>query len=398
MRLSRRSSASLGLALLGLVIVLVGGARSAAAYPQFQFSTYASTCSMCHFSPTGGGLINGFGRSEAGETISRGGNGELLNGLWTPSKFLALGVDMRGAVAIKDNATEPQILAFPMQADVYARVAVSGISVNVTVGMRGAARGVPAPRGEKRTPLDRLVSREHYLMYETGHWYARAGRYHAPYGLRSQDHSEYIRRYLGQHTLEETYNASAGYITGEYEWHATLSGPAPVLLFSGNDALEHAPVGSDGFGGSFYYENRNDDQTGAFGVQARADVREALSRYWVGGLYKRFYEDQKLMLLSQLDVGVGTFDSSIDADPMLLLSAHLGLTYFLTRGVMLNAVVERYDPDVLLSSRARDAASLAVQYFPWAHLELHLLGRLEFQGEDYAAPVPVGLLMVHYYM
>lgn len=402
MRLSKRASAStglrlaLGLALLGFVHV--AGARSAAAYPQFQFSTYAARCSLCHFSPSGGGLINGFGRSESGETISRGGNGELLHGLWTPPDFLALGLDLRGAGLIKDNSVEPQVLGFPMQADLYGRVAFAGISANVTFGMRGAARGVPPAAGEERSPLDRLVSREHYLMYETGYWYVRAGRFHAPYGIRTQDHSEYIRRYLGQHTLEETYSLSGGYIADEYEWHATAFGPAPVFVLSGNEALEDGPVGGERVGGAFYYENRNDGQTGAFGAQARADITEDLSRYWVGGLYKRFYEQQKLMLLSQLDVGVGMLGSDIDADPMLLLSAHLGLTYFLTRGLMVNAIVERYDPDVLLSSRARDAASLTLQYFPYAHIELHLIGRMELQGQDYGAPAPMGLLMLHYYL
>jgi hypothetical protein len=393
---SRPLRLALGLAVLGLVAL--AGAERAAAYPQFQFSTYSARCNLCHFSPSGGGLINGFGRSESGETISRGGNGEFLHGLWSPPEFLALGLDLRGATALKDNATEPQLLYFPMQVDLYGRVAVSGVSANFTLGLRGAARGVPAGAGEERSALDRVVSREHYLMYETGYWYARAGRYHAPYGLRSQDHSEYVRRYLGQHTLEETYNVSGGYVADEYEWHATVFGPAPVFLFSGNPDLDNAPVGSDGFGGTFYYENRNEEQNGSFGVQARADVREALSRYWVGGLYKRYYEEQKLMLLSQLDLGVGTLGGDIDADPMLLLSAHLGLSYFLTRGVMLNAIVERYDPDVLLSSRARDAASLTVQYFPYAHIELHLIGRMEFQGQDYAAPVPMGMLMLHYYL
>jgi hypothetical protein len=400
MQLSKRLPASLrlGLAVAVAVIVHLAGIGPAAAYPQFQFSTYSARCNLCHFSPSGGGLINGFGRSESGETISRGGNGEFLHGLWSPPELLGLGVDLRGAGMIKDNAEEPQLLGFPMQADLYGRVAFSGISANVTLGLRGAARGVPAPAGEERGVLDRLVSREHYLMYETGYWYVRAGRFLAPHGLRTQDHSEYIRRYLGQHTLEETYNLSGGYVADEYEWHATAFAPAPVFVLSGNSALDNAPVGNDGVGATFYYENRNDEQNGSFGAQLRAEVRDTLSRYWAGGLYKRFYEQQKLMVLSQLDLGVGMFGSDIDADPMLMLSAHLGLTYFLTRGVMLNAVVERYDPDVLFSGRARDAASLTVQYFPLAHLELHLIGRMELQGQDYAAPVPMGLLMLHYYL
>jgi hypothetical protein len=404
MQLSKRLPALLRLgAAAALVVTIQVGVHLAAgsraeAYPQFQFSTYTARCNLCHFSPSGGGLINGYGRSEAGETISRGGNGEFLHGLWTPPEWLALGLDLRGAAVAKDNTTDPQLTAFPMQLDFYGRLAAAGVSLNFTAGLRGTAHSVPPGADEERSALDRVVSREHYLMYESGYWYARAGRFFAPQGLRTQDHSEYIRRYLGQHTLEETYNVSGGYVADEYEWHATAFAPAPVFLVSGSEYLESAPVGTDGFGGVFYYENRNEAANGAFGVQARADVSSELSKYWLGGLYKRFYEDQKLMLLSQLDLGVGVLGGDIDADPLLLMSAHVGLNYFLTQGVMLGATAGRYDPDVQLPGTERDSAGLSLQYFPHAHIELHLIGRLEFQGQDYAAPSPMGLLMLHYYL
>lgn len=400
MQLSKRfhTVARLGLiaALAGLVHL--GGADTASAYPQFQFSTYSARCNLCHFSPAGGGLINGFGRDEAGDTISRGGNGAFLHGLWQPPDWLALGVDLRGAFIAKDNWLEPQYIGIPMQMDLYARVAHAGFSANATLGVRPIARGLPTPAGEERGFLDRFISREHYLMYESGYWYARAGRFHAPYGLRTQDHSQYIRRYMGTHTLEEKYGLSGGMVKDEWELHVTAYAPAPVWLVSGNPDLENAPVGSDGYGGVFYYERRNEDQTGSFGVQAKADVASEVSRYWLGGVYKRFYEDQQLMVLSQLDLGMDMFGADIEADPNLLLSAHLGMTYFLTQGIMLGGYLERYDPDALLQGTERDSASVTVQYFPYAHIELMLLGRLEFQGEDYGAPAPMGLLMFHYYL
>lgn len=405
MQLSKRAAAPLRLgAALALVatVYLVGqvsGAGSRAeAYPQFQFSTFTARCNLCHFSPSGGGLINGYGRSEAGETISRGGNGEFLHGLWTPPEWLALGLDLRGAAIARDNTTDPQLTAFPMQFDFYGRVAGGGVSLNFTAGIRGTAHSVPPDVAEERTFMDRVVSREHYLMYEKGYWYARAGRFFAPHGIRTQDHTEYIRRFLGQHTLEETYNLSGGYVADEYEWHATVSAPAPVFVLSGNEALDSGPVGRDAYGATFYYENRNEAQSGSFGVQARAEASSELSRYWVGGLYKRFYEDQKLMLLSQLDLGVGVLGGDIDADPLLLLSAHLGVNYFLTKGVQLGATFGRYDSDVQLPGTERDSATLSLQYFPYAHVELHLIGRMEFQGQDFASPSPMGLLMLHYYL
>lgn len=400
MQLSERfhTVARLGLAAALVALVHLGGAGSADAYPQFQFSTYSARCNMCHFSPSGGGLINGFGRDEAGDTISRGGSGAFLHGAWDPPEWLSLGADLRGAFIAKDNWLEPQFIGIPMQADVYARVAHAGFSFNATAGLRAVARGLPTPPGQDRGVLDRLVSREHYLMYETGYWYARAGRFHAPYGLRTQDHSQYIRRYLGQHTMEETHGLSGGMVKDEWEFHVTAFAPAPVWLLSGNEALDSAPVGSDGYGGVFYYERRNEDQTGAFGMQAKVDIASEVSRYWLGGLYKRFYEDQSIMVLSQLDLGLGAFSAGVDTDPQLLLSAHLGMTYFLTQGIMLGGYLERYDPDALLPGTARDSASVTVQYFPYAHVELQLLGRLEFQGEEYGSPAPMGLLMFHYYL
>ena len=58
--------------------------RLAQAYPQFQLSTGAQRCNQCHIAPTGGTLLSGYGRDEAGDTISRGGDGSFLHGAWAP--------------------------------------------------------------------------------------------------------------------------------------------------------------------------------------------------------------------------------------------------------------------------------------------------------------------------
>jgi len=61
------------LSLLAFVAVLLGGAREAAAYPQFQFSSGTNRCGQCHYSPAGGGMLTSWGRDESGDTISLGG-------------------------------------------------------------------------------------------------------------------------------------------------------------------------------------------------------------------------------------------------------------------------------------------------------------------------------------
>lgn len=373
-------------------ILLMGAllAEPAFAYPQFQLSTGNTRCNLCHFAPAGGGLITDYGRDEAEGSISMtAGNSRLAHGLFTLPDWVVLGGDLRGAAVVKDNGTNPQYLLFPMQADLYARLAKGPVSLNVTVGMRGAARGSSVSLAE------RVISREHYIMWQPEDigWYARAGRFFAPYGLRLQDHTAYVRRYLGQHTLEETYNVSAGFIEDAWELHATVfASPRylsiPDLLGSG--------VGTPSRGAAVYYERRGLDDTLAYGVQSRVDIGDEDNKYWVGGVGKYWIEGAKLLLLSQLDIGLQTF--AFDGpDPQLVLSAHLGATYFLRQGVLLGAALERYDPHVRLSGSARDSVNLSAQWFFRSHWELVLYGKLDVQ-ENVSSADPTGMLMLHYYL
>ena len=86
-----------------LVILIVAMPAVARAYPQFQFATGSVRCNECHLAPAGGGLLDDYGRQEAGDTISAGGDGGLLHGLVTPPSWLALGGDARVAGLVQDD-------------------------------------------------------------------------------------------------------------------------------------------------------------------------------------------------------------------------------------------------------------------------------------------------------
>ena len=63
---------------------------------------------------------------------------------------------------------------------------------------------------------------------------------------------------------------------------------------------------------------------------------------------------------------------------------------------MVGAAVHRWQPD-FRSRTTRDAVELNLQYFPIAHLELHLLTRVSGEG-DFDDPGLLSLLQVHYYL
>jgi hypothetical protein len=121
-----------------LLVIGLGGVASA--YPQFQFSSGTTRCSQCHYDPAGGGLITSWGRDESGDTISRGGDGAFLHGLWDPPSWLALGADVRlaGTINAPGGSQSPVYSFFPMQADGYARFAFGDqFSLYLQGGVRG---------------------------------------------------------------------------------------------------------------------------------------------------------------------------------------------------------------------------------------------------------------------
>ncbi len=377
MRLANLTSALTVFAFLSIFLLT----REARAYPQFQFSTDNVRCSQCHFSPTGGGLINAWGREEATDTISRGGDGDFFNGLVGTPSWLSLGADFRAVAGARFNeANGPDRLIFPMQADLYTRSAFGDFRINITLGLRGRARNNESP------PHSRAVSREHYVMWQpkvTGA-YLRAGRFYAPYGLRQVDHTNYIRRDLGFYAIEETYGVSGGYLKDD-DWELHMS------AFTRDPILKVGPAGS---GFSVLYEKRFRDHKAAWGLQSKVQLAPDSANYWGGGVLKYWLNSLDLLVLSEIDIGVGTVDTP-NADPILKGIAHLNLTHFITKGLMVGTTLEAKQGDFQLEGKDAESVTLSLQYFPKAHYELMLFAKAERtqQSSDL-----VSFLMFHYYL
>ncbi|HEU0033945.1 MAG TPA: hypothetical protein VFQ53_25125 [Kofleriaceae bacterium] len=364
--------------------IVIASARAAAAYPIFQFSSGSDRCEACHFAPDGGGLLNDFGRTEAGDTISwRGGDGRFLHGTWTPPDAIALGGDFRAAGAgIARSEDDPQVLAFPMQADLYARIAAGPISVHVTGGLNGAARSRPDGAG----PEAYVVSREHYVMYQRapGELYVRAGRFFPVLGLRSADHTALARRALDFYNLEEPYALGIGTSGGSWDFHASAFVPNP---------FPSTAAGAQAYGATAYYEWFGD--ASAIGGQARYAQTADDKRILVGATAKHWMPGPRLLWLAELDL---QRQQITDADlARLQLLGYAGVTRVMLPGLAIGVAAQRWDPDVLLGGSSRNTGELNVQLFPWAHFELHLLGRVGLVGGRAGSPDSLALLQIHYY-
>lgn len=364
---------------VGLVLAF---ASRADAYPQFQFTTGVVRCQACHFAPEGGALLTDYGRDEMGDTVAWGGNGQLLHGAWRPPEAIALGGDFRlAALGLDREEDAPFVTAFPMQADLYLRIAGGGFSINATGGLSGAARGRP----DGATAMDYVASREHYAMYqpESGSYYVRAGRFYPVLGLRSHDHTSLARRGLGYYNLDEPYGLGGGAVADTWELHASAFVPNPFPSTS---------AGPRAYGGAAYFERLFDDA--AVGGQARYAKTDDDTSVLVGATAKWWLPRPKLLLLGELDLQRQQITGTDLARLQLLF--HAGITRVFLPGFMVNAAVARWDADAMLEGSARTTAQLDVQLFPRAHFEIHVIGRAGFVGGRGGAPDSLAMIQLHY--
>tara|TARA_R110002096_G_scaffold434832_1_gene658155 strand:- start:161789 stop:162958 length:1170 start_codon:yes stop_codon:yes gene_type:complete len=379
---------------LAVLVLTWATAGDAHAYPRFQFSSDTDTCNTCHYAPAGGGLINAWGREEAGDTLSRGGDGAVLHGLLDMPEWLAIGGDLRAAALMKGIETSEgtvnesgKLHIFPMQADLSARAEHREFSLTAVVGLRGKARKSAPPDGSMRSEsgaLSRLVSREHFVTYapEDSKYTMRGGRFYAPYGLRLADHTSYIRRRAGFGILEETYGLGVSRRGDASETHVTAHVSDPIL---GSSNLT--------YGATAMHETRGDAH--ALGVGARLRYTESNMHGWLGGHYKHWFEGQKLMIMAELNAGYQRFAEAPDNSRLQLLG-YVGPVWFPTDGVSASLAYEHYDEDLLTKYVERHAITSTISFLPRAHYELFLMGRAERIGPPGRSFT--GMLQLHYYL
>jgi hypothetical protein len=379
---------------LAAVIAFLGLLEGAAqAYPQWQLSTGATRCNQCHYAPGGGGLINNYGRDVAGDELSSfNGNGALLHGAVQLPSWLAIGGDLRGAFVSNDvqDPSGAQTAFFPMQVDLTARGALgAGFSVVAIGGFRDQVRNpdVVVPT-QNYHPIDTstLISREHFLMWQPQAvgGYLRAGRFYAPFGLRLAEHILNVNRDLGFDQLEETYNVSGGWVFQEWELHLTAFAP---------DFVRH--IGSEEKGFAAYFEHRLLDDHAAAGAQARVADGPGATRYIVGAVGKIYVERLRTLVFAEADgVRLVFDDKMVDARSQFIAVA--GATVLPVRGITTTLLGERSQYDLQVRDDTWSAATVLVNWFPYAHIEMQVMGRLQFPtGGDTAKTL---FAQLHYYL
>jgi hypothetical protein len=374
-----------GPGIIGVAIfVLALATQRAEAYPQYQLSR-DQTCTGCHLSPAGGGLLSENGYSVAEATAQLTDAPEFMyNALHLPS-WLALGGDFRSAAGYL-RTPDNVVTWIPMQADLYAHATYKGFSVQLTVGGRPAqwitGNGSPGI-------LDRLWSREHYLMWQQNEGgsdglYLRVGRFMPVFGLRFVEHVDYTRRFGGTPLYGDTYAAAVEYVTPGWEAHVTGFIEDPLI-----DTVVHDT------GGAGYFEVRENPQL-AVGAEAMVTSSDGLSRVRGGATAKLFLPSPELLLQAELQFvhqqvnGQGAPNQLVG---YLMASKAFGSAFLLDVGL------SHYDENIAIQGLDRDAVDVNLHWFVDSHFELVWQNRVEGIGLGSSTGGPTSgwsLLHAHY--
>lgn len=378
--MSRRASFSGAALVLGIVAALAGHAD---AYPQYQLS-YDQTCTGCHISPSGGGLLNENGLGVA-ETMSQLGQApKFFYGKVPTPDWLTLGGDLRGAAGYMQTP-EKVLAAFPMQADLYAAAQFSNVTLYATAGYR------PAQFGNRAATT--VWSREHYLMWqqnpgEASGLFVRAGRFMPVFGLRFAEHPIYTRRFGGTPLYAETYGVHVAQIDPRFEVHATGYFEDPLI-----STVDHNT------GGAIYGEYRLTEQTqvgGGFKYGQTEDDKHY--RYVVTA--KQYIPAARLLLQTELQFVNQVIDrtpTNPDGGAPLQLVGYLMGTVMLTDFLMLDVGFGHFDSNIRIRDLDRDSVDLNLHYFLTSHLELVLNSRFEMLAFGGGGPSGgYSLLQLHY--
>jgi hypothetical protein len=364
-----------------LIILLVIGfcaVRRAEAYPQYQLS-HDVTCTSCHFSPDGGGLLTENGLGVAETESWKGRDPAFIYGKAGTPDWLQLGGDARLAGGFVQGAA-PAGAVFPMQGEVAARADLGALSVYANGGFRRPS--------DDESALHVLWSREHYVMWrqdpESNHGlFVRIGRFMPTFGLRLAEHIVYTQRYGGRQLYTEAYGLGASFVSEKAEVHATAFAHDPLV-----SSPEH------GDGGALYGEARIGVRA-SVGVEAKYSHADEQSNTYAGVTGKVYFPSAEILLLGEAQV-VRQHVLVASGDQATKVIGYVLASRPMPHNVMLDLGVGHYTQDTRVEGLYRDCVDLNAHWFYDSHFEFLLTTRVELIDRGRSPTGGYALAQLHY--
>ena len=356
--------------------------QKAAALPEYARHGYVN-CTACHLSPSGGGVLNEYGRELSKELVAtwaKEGEQKFAYGLVTPPEALLISAYLRTLQVHKENTA--MRIGYPifMQADVEVGVNTKRWAMAIAAGRQEIGA---QPKAEGR-----FTSRRHYGMFRLDDEHTlRLGKFQKFYGLNDPNHNLYVRRRLGFQQDTETYNA-------EYAWLGEKFSTYVTYVFGNlSDSKSRAQESGPSFSMSYFLLDKH--KLGASYFYGEESSKNTNTTRHVYGPWFIISWTERLYSLSELDFQNKTNRQTGQSTSGYVTSNRL--SYELFKGVIPFALFEQEHLDQGRPQSKLHTYGLGLQFFPRPHYELTAAWQKErlFSSPEYS---DLAWLMLHFYL
>lgn len=345
--------------LIGLV------SRSAFAFPENVRHGYFS-CTACHVSPSGGGVLTPYGRSLSSELMSTWGttktSGFMFSNPEDESKlqWLRSQLFLRAVQTYRDTAKVEKAQFIPMQADLEIGADTEKFAIISTFGYRA---------NDDSKNLKEFFSRSHYVLYRfTEQLIGRAGKFMQSFGLNGPDHISATRRGLSWDQGSESYNLEMNSLGDNFNHTLTLISNSPE---------EKAVKKDQGISINSSYFWREKSRLGMSAFQGRQSdfERTVFGPYLTLSLSEKFYLNSEVFFQDKTAKATSVHEKGYATFSRLSYEAIKGLTPFV-----------QFDRSYLNDSDRDsqfDSYGLGVHWLPHSHFDFMLFaGQEKSYSED----------------
>ncbi|MBK9323007.1 MAG: hypothetical protein IPM97_08725 [Bdellovibrionaceae bacterium] len=338
-------------------------------------------CMACHVAPSGGGLLNDYGRSLSGELMSTWGwknSDQPLFGAVQNAEWLKVGGDYRAIQTYLENSQVKQGKQFTMQKNVELGFNFSKLWLVGTLGTQEGPTGTPN-KGD-------FLSERHYILWDiTDEIKLRAGKFRLNFGLNDANHTRATKQPLGFGSNSETYILEFSKFTETDE--IFISADLGRIDIPRNSAKET----SISLNYAKYTSEKSKVGTSFLFGESGSRRRSLLGIYGVIGFLEHF------ILKNEVDYQQ-SFAAALPNERKDLVSSVLSFGYQATKGLVPYFVVEHLQQDLTDESTQQSSAGLGIQWLPIPHIELQAEFKKLTNKSAQVSQSDSGWILFHFYL
>lgn len=325
------------------------------AFPELTRYGYVN-CTACHIAPTGGGILNQYGRESSQQILSTFGRKnenepKFAYGIvQLPDGLNAMGI-YRGVYAHQNTPFITQSKYIFMEADAEAALQIGNQwFFDATLGYENLPTDT--------TFSDHVISRRHFVNYRPlDELSFRVGRFFPQYGILTPNHILATRRDLGWNEGQETYNIEGAYLGEKINFFLTgiLGRPdQPSLKREQGIAATPSISLNDTYkiGVSYYYGN------------AASSIRNLTGIWGILGF------SRDLFLLTEWDYQVQSLKSSVSKSTQGFIHFNQ-FDYQILQGFHIFLLQDFSKLDLSDLNTLHNSFGLGIQFFPRPHFEIY---------------------------